>query len=157
MVNLRNQEKTFLKYLELRPKGSINGVFTNHDIPRGAVMVYMQGEIINARDKYSIQIDVDKHLGKSELIDDELCHSCEANTRIEFSDLSIRAKRAIHAGEEVTINYCASEEVLASPFNCTCGSKQCYGFISGFKNLTPYQREALKDDLSSFLKKKYHL
>lgn len=157
MVNTINQDKTFLKYLKLGPKGAINSVFATIDIPENSVLVYMQGKIISAPDKYSIQIDFDKHLGgDSELIDDELCHSCEANSRINFSDLSIRTKRAICAGEEITINYCASEEVLANPFKCICGSLKCYGFVTGFKNLTPSQREAIKDDISPFLKNKYY-
>ena len=157
MAVKNNQENTFLKYLELKPKGEIKGVFATLDIPEGAILIYMPGDIQNYRDKFSIQIDEYQHLGASELIDDELCHSCDANARIEFSDLSIRTKRFIPAGEEITINYCASEEVSANPFYCSCGSEYCCGFMNGFKNLTKSQREIIKDDISPFLKKKYNV
>ena len=157
MTNIRNQNETYLNSLELRQKGSVKCVFTKVDIPKGAILAFMQGDIQDFRDKHSIQVDENKHLGKSGMIDDELCHACDANARIDFSDLSIRAKRDLKAGEEVAINYCASEEVSANPFHCFCGSKSCYGYVNGFKNLTAEQRLALKDDISPFLKKKYQL
>ncbi|MBI1956847.1 MAG: SET domain-containing protein [Candidatus Niyogibacteria bacterium] len=159
MAAHRSQDGTFLKHLGLRSDGSLKRVFATADIPKGAVLVYMQGDIVEYPDRFSIQIDANKHLssGSHWTIDDELCHSCDANAHIDYSDLSIRAKRDIRAGEEVAINYCASEEIVENPFHCICGSRQCYGFVSGFKNLMPGQKKAIGDDLSPFLKAKYPL
>ncbi len=116
----------------------------------------MQGDLLQSPDKFSIQIDTHKHLGQGRLIDDEMNHSCRANARIDFSDLTIRAKRGIASGEEVCLNYCATEDVLANPFECDCGTRTCYGVIRGFKYLTPHQRADIKDDISPYLRKQYY-
>jgi hypothetical protein len=115
----------------------------------------MQGELLGSPDRFSIQIDTNKHLGKGGLIDDEMNHSCGANARIEFSDLTIGAKREINTGEEVCINYCATEDSLEEPFSCDCGSENCYGVVRGFRYLSPAQKRAIKDDLSPNLIRQY--
>lgn len=148
--------------MKLEAKGVINAIFTTIDIPVDGVIWQMQGDIITKPDKYSIQIDFDKHLGSASKeentgLDDDICHACEANTKIDFSDLTIRARRNIKAGEEITLNYCASEEVLANPFHCTCSSVKCYGYVRGFQYLTTEQQQCLKEDLSQYLKNKYGL
>jgi len=60
-------------------------------------------------------------------------HSCEANSEIvlEQQRVVLRAKRAISEGEEITLDYCDTEE-RNTLVPCTCGSKKCrnYFFIS---------------------------
>ena len=55
------------------------------------------------------------------------------------------------------MNYCATEEELAEPFKCKCGSSDCYGLIRGFRFLSRSRQEALRDVASPWLKAKYGL
>lgn len=66
--------------------------------------------------------------------------------------MGLVAKRDIASGEEITINYCATEDVLENPFTCDCGSSRCYGFVRGFRFLTQDQRLLIKDELSPYLR-----
>ena len=155
MVHIGDQEGTALEFLQLRPHGGRSGVFTTVAIPKDAIIVRMRGDLLRSPDRYSFQIDVNMHLGRGGLIDDELNHSCNANARIEFSDLTLRASRDIASGEEICINYCSTEEVLAEPFVCDCGSESCYGEVKGFRFLTLYQQNSLKNMISPYLRSHY--
>lgn len=157
MVTIRDQSNTYIKFLELRPHGKRTGVFAACRIPKGSILLKMQGDILKSPNKFSIQIDTNKHLGEGNLIDDEMNHSCKANAYIEFSDLTIRAKYDIFPNEEVVINYCVTEDILAEPFECDCGNDNCYGKVRGFKYLTSFQRDNIRDEISPYLKKKYKI
>ena len=157
MVTVRDQRDTFIECLTIGARGDRTGVFTVASILKGAVIVKMQGDLLASPNEYSIQIDTHKHLGKGGLIDDEMNHSCDANAKIEFTDLTIRAKRQITPGEEVCINYCATEDNLANIFRCDCGSAHCYGIVTGCQYLSREQRDSIKDELSPYLKRKYYV
>ena len=156
MVTVRDQSDTFMRHLRIGPRGQRTGVFASCPIPKGAVIIRMQGDLLASPDKFSIQIDTHKHLGKGGLIDDEMNHSCDANAKIEYADLTIRAKRQIETGEEVCINYCATEDTLANSFRCDCGSSHCYGTVRGCRYLSEEERNVMRDELSPFLARKYY-
>lgn len=145
-----------MRHLKIGPRGQRTGVFASCPIAKGAVIIRMQGDLLAFPDKFSIQIDTHKHLGKGGLIDDEMNHSCDANAKIEFGDLTIRAKRKIETGEEVCINYCATEDTLANSFRCDCGSSRCYGNVRGCRYLSEEERNVMRDELSPFLARKYY-
>ncbi len=56
-------------------------------------------------------------------------HSCEANT--VYKGLNVVALHPIKKGEELTLNYADFLNDKMEPFNCTCGSLKCQGYISG--------------------------
>jgi hypothetical protein len=156
--NLVAQPDTYLEFLTLRSKRGRTGVFTATTIPDQAVILHMQGALLAEPNLYSIQIDETRHLGQGGLIDDEMNHACVANAYIDFSNLKhirIRAARAISRDEEVTINYCATEDILAEPFECDCGSTLCYGRVKGFRFLAASQQQELVRYLSPYLLQRY--
>ena len=57
-------------------------------------------------------------------------HSCEANSEIVFEPqrVVLRAKREILVGEEITLDYTATEE-KNNLVPCTCGSVKCRNFF----------------------------
>jgi tyrocidine synthetase-3 len=63
-------------------------------------------------------------------------HSCDPNAYVAFDirngQLILRATKSIEPGEELTCDYDASEAVIAHPFSCSCGTKRCRKFISGY-------------------------
>ena len=60
-----------------------------------------------------------------------LLHSCGPNLKIEITAMEARAARDILAGEYLTIDYAATEDVLANQFVCHCGSPHCRGWMTG--------------------------
>jgi uncharacterized protein len=63
----------------------------------------------------------------------------------------VRALRDIQAGEEVKINYAATEYEMHENFSCDCGAPACLRIIRGFKFLTRDQQLKLKPYLAPYL------
>jgi len=147
-------------FLELRRVGAMTGVYTSVQIPAEAVIIRLKGVRVHRPVKYSVQIDEAVHLDETGLVDANINHACFPNAFVDTSDPfgpSIRALIRIPGGSEVTIDYCASEDELAEPFECRCGAEGCYGVVRGFSYLTPRQRSALKDTAAPYLVRKYRL
>jgi hypothetical protein len=129
-------------------------VFATAAIPAGALILLMPGNLVGAADRYSIQLTRDVHLTGDGSMADEIRHACEPNARVETEGappVRITALRDISPGEEVTIDYCATEEELASPFACGCGSARCYGEVRGFRFLDAGQRSRMAGWASPWL------
>ncbi|MCH9023178.1 MAG: SET domain-containing protein [Planctomycetes bacterium] len=60
-----------------------------------------------------------------------LNHSCSPNAF--FVDRELTALRDIDAGEEITIDYLATESEISKRFKCECGSKKCRDWIGNHK------------------------
>jgi SET domain len=100
-----------------------------------------------------LQIGERKHVfGRDETVG-YLNHSCEPNSFLDFDCLRVRALRNIQVGEEVRVNYSATEYEMHDSFRCDCGSSACLRLIRGFKFLTGDQFE-LKPYLAPYLLKK---
>lgn len=69
-------------------------------------------------------------------------HSCDPNT--EYDGLNVVARRAIAAGEELTLDYAAFLDDSAEPFDCRCGAAQCRGRIVGTPGNSVTAREAAR-------------
>ncbi len=66
-------------------------------------------------------------------------HSCEANT--VYKGLNVVALHSIKKGEELTLNYADFLDDKMEPFNCTCGSAKCQGYIRGVSSNSVSTRE----------------
>jgi SET domain len=154
-MNLPNDrgESSFLTDLvELRPSGNRIGLFSRVDIVKGSRILPLTGPLRSRPTRYSIQLGEELHLDAGGNIDDELNHSCDASARMDLETMTLVAIRAISRGEEITINYCATEYVLNHPFTCDCRSECCYGYIRGFRFLKREQRIRIQNELSPYLK-----
>lgn len=149
---------SFADSLELDARNGRRVVVTRVAIPAGAVVSRMRGELREEPSRWSLQVDHGLHLGESGWTYDEMCHSCEATCYVDLSqrgDPKIRAIRDLAPGDETTLNYCATEEDLAEPFPCECGSASCYGVVRGFRHLTADQRRAILEILAPHLRRIY--
>jgi hypothetical protein len=153
-----DDEPSFEDALELRPKDGRTAVFTRETIPAGAVVSRMRGKRLDRPSRYTFQIGESRHLGKSGLPYDEMLHACRANTWVDLADEEgpvLRAAREIPAGGELTVNYCATEEELAVPFDCACGAPGCYGRVRGYRFLSESERAALGESVAPHLRRRY--
>jgi hypothetical protein len=132
-----------LKCTEVRRSGGRFGLFAVCDILKGSTAIYLEGTIQNFPTRYTIQLGPGKHLAPFSTTGVEprsawrfLNHHCNPNTRIDTVTLRVIAARDIKAGEELAFNYLATEYELAEPFQCSCGSTGCSGWIRGNKFLS---------------------
>ncbi len=132
-------------------------VVTTERIEAGEVIVPLLGTLCSRPTRYSIQVGERAHLDDIPVVE-ATNHACEPTAFIDFAEegrVYVRALRDLGVGEEVTIDYCATEEDMTSPFRCDCGSSACYGLIRGFRFLRPAQRKKIDGLLSPFLRDKY--
>lgn len=110
-------------------------------------------ETLSSPTRKSLQIGEGKHVvGRDETVGC-LNHACEPNAFLDFSCLAVRAFRHIRAGEEITVNYGATEYEMHTSFQCDCGSPVCLGFIRGFKFLSRDDQLRLEPYLAPYLRK----
>jgi hypothetical protein len=151
-------ENSFQDVLKLGPIEGGVGVFASAPIPAGAFIVTLRGPPSSRPSRKTIQVDDSLHLDEDGLIDGEINHSCHPSAFVDSSDPSrpcIRACQPIPKESEITIDYCASEDEMAEPFECRCKSEGCYGFIRGYAFLSQEQRAAMNGRVSPYLQEKY--
>jgi SET domain-containing protein len=131
------------------------GLFAFVAIDRNEVLIDLNGEnYFLSPTRKSLQIGETRHVfGRDETVG-YLNHSCEPNSFLDFSCLCVRALRDIQRGEEVKVNYAATEYEMHDIFRCDCGSSACLQMIRGFKFLTRDQQLELKPYLAPYLLKK---
>ena len=131
------------------------GLFALVSIDRNEVLIDLNGEnYFLSPTKRSLQIGENRHVfGRDETVG-YLNHSCEPNSFLDFSSLCVRALRGIQMGEEVKVNYAATEYEMHDNFRCDCGSSACLRMIRGFKFLTRDQQFQLKPYLAPYLLQK---
>lgn len=122
------------------------------DIDKGQEVYSFVGKILEKPTMHTVQISETKHVechGGPEFT----AHSCDPNTIMTVAETSTKlvAIRPIKAGELISFNYCSTEWDMSTPFQCKCGSAQCFGEIRGYKYCTQEQRSKLQGSLSSYL------
>lgn len=139
------------------------GLFAKHFIKKGSmVFVFSKGKVlpIGKSTQNSLQINdrYDLESRPTHKFENLLNHSCNPNCYIKYGNsIKLIALRNIKAKEELSFNYNSAEYDLIRDkcsFNCYCGSKNCIGFIKGFKYLTSKQRKSIKSILAPYLRAK---
>jgi hypothetical protein len=138
--------------IEVRDNAGIKAVYAKQAIRQDSVIFYLKGNISTRPSKYTIQLGTDQHLNppvtrkpKDDLDYSwqYLNHCCAPNGYINMRERTFRALRDIAPGEEVTFNYLTTESEMAAPFNCLCGSANCFAFIQGRNFLNREQADRL--------------
>lgn len=97
------------------------GIFARSRLPRGRKIAYFEGYETDQDTRYSLLLDGKRIEPTGEL--KYLNHSCNPNAY--FSDRWLVASRDISIGDEITIDYFATENMISYPFICHCGAENC--------------------------------
>src|ERR1700740_3677209 len=118
VVYARDMETQSAKLNVFLTKGR-KGLFAVVSIAKDEMLIDLNGEeILSSPTRRSLQIDEVKHaFGREETVG-YLNHGCEPNVFLDFTCLCVRALRDIRAGEEVKINYLATEYEMHDSFRC---------------------------------------
>jgi uncharacterized protein len=106
-------------------------VLSNRHFFVGDLIHKAKGRWLNVVTQYTLQYKPNLHFEDLKIIG-YLSHSCEPNAAFYFDPPRLICIRPIESGDLVTIDYDATEEVLARNFKCACGSTQCRGVIRGY-------------------------
>ena len=105
-----------------------------------------------------MQITDEKFIDTKYLVpEDFINHSCSPNTKLDVVKRWFFAIKDIPKKEEITFNYLTTEwdmKKWKTDFRCLCDSKNCFGYVKGFKYLTRAEKMELKPFLSPLLLEK---
>jgi hypothetical protein len=141
--------------IEVRPTGCGFGVFALDTIRAGECILLFERRFIDAPTTITLRVDEDLHQISTDprAAENFVNHSCDPSALIEWSDLSLVAKREILPGEQVTYDYMTSDWDGEDPFHCQCGAEQCRESIRGFRHLTLAQQEKVRHLASPYIQK----
>ena len=101
------------------------GLFALVSIDRNEMLIDLNGEsTFLSPTRRSLQIGERSHVFGSEETVGYLNHGCEPNSFLDFSCLCVRALGDIQAGEEVTVNYAATEYEIYGRIGVSQGRRQ---------------------------------
>ena len=96
-------------------------------IRQGETILNLPTKIRQNPDKYSLEVYPSVHLDCEFHMVGAINHSCDPNASVK--DTRIVAWSCINPGDEIKIDYKKTEQKLAVPFDCNCGSTNCRGRI----------------------------
>lgn len=122
---MQPNQSQFLAIYETADKGKCLRAL--QPLVAGQAICYGTGQKLSNPTMHSLTLD-----GQIIDTDNELkfaAHSCEPNACFLDKKPALIALRDIAAGEEITIDYLATETIITHPFQCRCGSHKCRGWI----------------------------
>jgi hypothetical protein len=124
--------------LEVRrsTKAFASGAHSLIDAPAGSLFAVIQGATPAPKAYSTVQIGPTEHVElNSKLV---YCnHSCAPAVEFDVAKMEVRVvkNKDLKVGDPITFFYPSSEWEMAQPFKCNCGAKECWGWISGAKDM----------------------
>lgn len=102
-------------------------LYATGDFRQGETILNLPTDTMAGPDMFSIEVLPGIHLDCTRHPIGATNHSCNPNAAIR--GMNLIAWNCIKAGEQITIDYKRTEQKLAAPFDCFCGTKFCKGRI----------------------------
>lgn len=106
------------------------GVRTLTPRRQGDVIHRFTGVVTPELKQHTLQVSPGLHISETAIIG-FLSHSCAPGCRLDMERSELVALRDIGAGDLLTIDYAATEDVLYRQFACRCGASACRRWITG--------------------------
>ncbi|NEO87195.1 MAG: SET domain-containing protein [Spirulina sp. SIO3F2] len=141
---------------ELRKvSGKDEGVFATQSFQIGErVMIGKIEKVLDKNDSHASQISKNKHVRHAGLIS-KVNHSCEPNCGIKVNETGghdFVAMKNINVDEEITFDYAMRNySIDYFPDQCACGSTDCRGRVTGWKDLPEMRKNAYKGFVAPYL------
>jgi hypothetical protein len=124
--------------LKIERGGSPYGarLVTDQPLRKGELICHISGYRVVPEATYqTVQIGAHSHIEELGVLA-YLNHSCQPNTVVDNSAMTVTAIRDIAPGEELSFFYPSTEWEMDRPFICLCGSPQCVRLVAGAKYLS---------------------
>lgn len=111
-------------------------LITDQSFTQGELIYRFNGYQLTRTPTYqTIQISATEHIEELGVLA-YLNHSCQPNTFVDTTALTVNAARDIAVGEELNFFYPSTEWEMDRPFVCLCGAPQCVRLVAGAKYLS---------------------
>jgi hypothetical protein len=111
-------------------------LITDQAYKQGEVIYHITGQRVTEKVTYqTIQVGPHTHIEELGVLA-YLNHSCQPNTIVNVTDLTVVAARDIAVGDELNFFYPSTEWEMDRPFICLCGAPQCVRLVAGAKYLS---------------------
>lgn len=133
---MQSEKKNFFE-VKTDESGDYQSLFTNRAIPAMEIVSeFSYEEIFTQPNRYTVQIDKEKHISLKPVYLRYLNHSCAPNVFFDTQKMELITLRHIKAGEELTFFYPSTEWQMEEVFDCGCGTANCLGEIRGAGKLS---------------------
>ena len=131
------------------------GVFATSTIEPGeTALVGVAGTPVDCNDAHANQVTPTQWVREGGL-HEKLNHSCDPSCGVRVNasgGVDYVARRRIEAGEEITFDYAMRNYVVEHvPARCQCGSAECRGTITGWRDLPPERKAAYQGLVAPYL------
>ncbi len=131
------------------------GIFATKSFMLGdRVMIGIIKEVLNGNHSHASQIGENEHVLHAGLIS-KVNHSCGPNCGIRVNKTGAHdfvAMRNIIINEEITFDYAMRNyDVNYFPKQCMCGSEECRGRITGWKDLSGERKKKYEGFVAPYL------
>ena len=110
-------------------------LITDEPYRRGQIIYHISGHRVTPQPTYqTIQIGPKLHIEELGVLA-YLNHSCQPNTVVNTTALTVVAARDIAVGDELNFFYPSTEWEMDRPFICLCGAPQSVRLVAGAKYL----------------------
>lgn len=123
------------------------GVITYRAFRKGEVIAKMAGHVVHEIRQHTLQLTPETHLFDP-YFSGFFLHSCSPNISLNMVDLAITALEDIPANSFLYMDYAETEDILFKQFPCSCGAKNCRGWITGRKEML--NAECIQPELVNF-------
>ena len=121
-----------------------------HFSPGDVICAFDAGTTLPHANRYTVQIDLNKHITLMPEFLQYVNHSCSPNAFFDTTQMLFICLKEINPGEEFTFFYPSTEWEMAEPFNCHCGSTVCLQTIKGASSIP--DETLLKYKLTDFIR-----
>ncbi len=108
------------------------GLVSLTSFKENGVVFRFAGLLLDEITLFTLQLQPGKHLHDPFCMG-KVLHSCDPNMRCDMETRTFTAVKDINPGDFLTMDYDTTEDILFRPFECSCGSENCRGFVSGKK------------------------
>jgi hypothetical protein len=121
----------------------------------GDILYTFSPKQIQSKPTYlTVQVGKGRHIELNPEFLAAINHGCDPNVFFDVDTFALRCVRDIKKGEQLTYFYPSTEWQMIQPFDCSCGSPKCLGYIQGAHAIDPdlIQRYNLSSFIQSQLK-----
>lgn len=120
-----------------------DGLIALTDFMQGEIVFKFTGKILPYQTLFTLQIRPGVYI-EDPYVMGKVLHSCDPNMLCDMENLVFRARKPIHAGEYLFMDYDTTEDVLFRSFHCSCGAPGCRGEVRGGNFLPADVREKIR-------------
>ena len=119
-----------------KDENSGKGVICYRSFNKGDVIAHVTGEMISEIRQHTLQVSPELHMYDPHFTGYFL-HSCDPNIFLDMENFKVTAIKDIPVNSYLYMDYSTTEDYLFKQFPCSCGAKNCRGWITGKKEKMP--------------------